>query len=144
MLEFDGGRVARLTCSIVAPPDRSLHLMGETGTLSIDDVWDYHSPTRISGNGLDLRSRVARRLDRRPSLKRLLAERVEVRHGRRVSRTGGGHRMDFSRGVSQLASQLEGAPLRMGPNLAAHITEATLALASAERVGARIPIRTEP
>ena len=39
----------RLTCSIVAPEDRSLRIFGEDGTLSIEDFWEYGAEVRVHG-----------------------------------------------------------------------------------------------
>src|SRR3954451_14069713 len=37
-LEFAGGVVARLTCSLVAPKDKSLTIVGDDGLLHVADV----------------------------------------------------------------------------------------------------------
>ena len=134
LLEFDGGVVARLTNSIIAPSDRSLRVVGERGVATIPDVWEYHTPLRITATGRGYGARLARKLEKKVSglvPKVLIGRRHAVAHGRRVPRTQGGHRMDFSRGIAQLAAQIEhGAPTLVGPDLALHVTEVTLALQS--------------
>ena len=134
LLEFDGGVVARLTNSIVAPSDRTLRVIGERGVATIPDVWEYHTPLRITATGMGFAARLSRKLEKKVSSvapKMLVSRRLPVAHGRRVPRTQGGHRMDFSRGIAQLAAQLEqGAPPLIGPDLALHVTEVTLALQS--------------
>ncbi len=146
VLEFDGGVVARLTNSILAPSDRSLRVVGELGVATIPDVWEYHTPLRITATGMSLAARVSRKVEKRvsafaPGL--LLSNRLPVAHGRRVPRTQGGHRMDFSRGIAQLAAQLErGAPALVGPALALHVTEVTLALQSQAAVARAEVMRT--
>src|SRR5699024_10351713 len=46
-LRFDSGVVARLTCSIVAPPDRSLTVVGDGGVLRLDNCWHFGSPVTL-------------------------------------------------------------------------------------------------
>jgi predicted dehydrogenase len=48
-LHFASGVVVRLTCSIVAPEDRSLQIFGEEGTLSIGDFWEYGAEVCVQG-----------------------------------------------------------------------------------------------
>ncbi len=51
--------------------------------------------------------------------------------------------MDFSRGIAQLAAQIErGAPALVGPDLALHVTEVTLALQSPRPPRGREVMRT--
>lgn len=49
-LQFDGGVVARLTCGMVAPKDLSLQVIGDGGTIIVEDAWNYRSPIRITNN----------------------------------------------------------------------------------------------
>lgn len=42
-IKFYSGVVARLTCSIIAPKNRSALIVGDTGSLKIQDCWDYGS-----------------------------------------------------------------------------------------------------
>ena len=146
VLEFDGGVVARLTNSIIAPSDRSLRIVGERGVATIPDVWEYHTPLRLSVTGMSYRARLSRKLEKRLSgiaPKLLLSRKLAVGHGRRVPRTQGGHRMDFSRGIAQLSAQIEhGAPALVGPELALHVTEVTLALQSPQAAGRAEAMRT--
>jgi len=136
VLEFDGGVVARLTNSIVAPSDRSLRVVCENAVLTMPDVWEYHTPLRVTPTGMSLAARVPRKIEKRLSAfmpKMLFGRSRAVAHGRKVPRTQGGHHMDFSRGIAQLAAQIErGAPGRVGPDLALHVTEVTLALQNPE------------
>ena len=43
-IKFASGVVARLTCSIVAPHDHSLKIIGDEGLLGVDDCWFYGTP----------------------------------------------------------------------------------------------------
>ncbi|MBP0447232.1 Gfo/Idh/MocA family oxidoreductase [Roseomonas sp. SSH11] len=146
VLEFDGGVVARLTNSIIAPSDRSLRVVCEGGVATLSDVWEYHTPLRISPTGNGLKARVPRLLEKRLSRfmpKMLFGWRRRVRYGRQVPRTQGGHHMDFSRGIAQLAAQIEkGAPALVSSELALHVTEVTLALQSPASAGQAQVMRT--
>lgn len=128
-LEFDGGVVARLTNSIVAPYDHRLRIIGEEGTIEIREPWDYASPVRLrrAADG-----RLARYLERRWSGlagTRLKPVRpVPFRSGR------GQPPMDFMRGVAELAEAVrEGRPCRLDADLAVHMTEVAEMLQYPER-----------
>lgn len=43
-LEFDGGVVARVTCGLAAPRDKSITIVGDYGTLSVGNVRDDGAP----------------------------------------------------------------------------------------------------
>lgn len=146
LLEFDSGIVARLTNSILAPADRSLRVVCEHAVVTVSDVWEYDSPVRVSPTGMRLAPRVARKIEQRvarltPGV--LLGRRVRPDRATRMRRTGGGHRMDFARGLAQVVDQLErGAPTVMDADLALHVTEVTLALAAPEGAGGRTMLET--
>jgi predicted dehydrogenase len=146
MLEFDDGIVARLTCSILAPSNRSLRVIGADGVATISDVWEYHAPVRVTETGAGVTSRLLRKIERRGSwfmTGMLLARAAKPVPGRRVGKTAGNHRMDFARGIAQLAAQIEdGAPPLVGPALALHVTEVTLALQTPEAGARAFTMRT--
>ena len=133
VLAFDHGVLARLTCSILAPTDRSLRVVGVDGVATLADVWEYDSPVRISRTGMALSSRVARKAEQKlhgvaPGL--MLGRRL--RHdGPRAVRTQGGHHMDSARGIAQLADAIGRLPPGPGAALALHVTAVTLALQDA-------------
>ena len=102
VLRFESGVVARVTCSLVAPHDHSLRIIGDDGVLSTDDTWFYDSPV--------YRRRSVNIWRRHQTLPR-----------RRVSLVGrptryryrGTQQMDFARGVADLADAIRtGAPDR--------------------------------
>jgi predicted dehydrogenase len=146
LLEFDGGIVARLSNSILAPANRSLRVIGADGVATLTDVWEYHAPVRISRTGAHFRPRLMRLIEKRlsrfiPGL--LLGSATRQVVGQKIAKTAGGHRMDFARGIGQLAAQIEaGADALVGPALALHVTEVTLALQAPEANGHAIPMQT--
>ena len=62
LLEFDGGIVARVTNSVVAPYDHRLRVIGDEGTLEVREPWDYASPVRLRSVST---GRLSRFLERR-------------------------------------------------------------------------------
>ncbi len=146
LLEFDGGVVARLSNTILAPANRSLRVVGTEAVATLTDAWEYHAPVRISPTGARFWPRVVRKIEKKlswllPGL--LLGWPAKQVDGRRVPKTAGGHRMDFARGIAQLAAQIEsGAPVRIGTALALHVTEVTLALQSPDAAGRAVSMQT--
>lgn len=120
VLTFEGGEVARLTCSIVAPHDHRLRMIGDTGVLGLREVWD---------NG------AAVRFYRRFTLRRRL---MEAPFGRRLRARGPSHpkvgrwgaaTMNFALGpIEMLAAQAEGRDCRLTNAMALHLTEVVLAI----------------
>ncbi|WP_191083229.1 Gfo/Idh/MocA family protein [Roseococcus microcysteis] len=143
VLRFDHGVVARLSLSIIAPHNRLLRVVGTQGFATIPDVWDNRARLRLSPTGKGLRHRAARKLELK-----LGAFLPGVTLGRALPvpyrpRPKGRPPMDYLRGVAQLAAQVEqGAPSLMGPDLALHVTEVTLALQSQEAAGRIQTMRT--
>ena len=72
-LNFRSGVVARVTCSIVAPLDHSVRVIGSEGMLTVDTYRDYDGPVRLERFGtLSLQGRKARSVRRSRLLQRLL------------------------------------------------------------------------
>lgn len=47
-LEFVSGPVARITCGLAAPRNRSMTIVGDEGILVLRDLWDHRSPVHLS------------------------------------------------------------------------------------------------
>jgi predicted dehydrogenase len=126
-IRFRSGVVARLTCSIVAPHDHRLRIVGDEGVLTVDDCWDYRSRAAVR-KWMTVRRRLL--LHPLPRPVRLPAPPV-----RGVSRFGSAS-MDFARGVAELARAIRfDVPGRLSPEMCLHITELSLAIHD----GARSP-----
>ena len=122
LLEFDGGVLARVTNSIVAPYDHRLRVVGDKGALEIRELWDYASPVvfRPTSQG-----RLARLLERRFGGIGT-ATRLPMARKPALRRKHGGPTMDFARGPAELATAvLEGRPSRLDADFAVHIAEVT-------------------
>lgn len=119
-IQFHSGVVARVTCSIVAPHDHSLRIIGDRGILRTDDCWDYRS-----GVSSRRQLRIRRRsfwspVKRRHKLPAPPVKQVE---------TQGSQSMDFARGPAEVARAVrEGRPCRLSPEFSLHVNELTLAI----------------
>ena len=127
-IEFANGVAARLTCSILAPHDHKLTVIGDDGILYTHDSWDYRSPV-YRRRWLTIRRR---------TLLSPLRERIRLPpppHGR--PRTQGAQKMGFARGPAELAASIrEGRACRLSPAFSLHVNEIALAIHHARRDGA--------
>ncbi len=120
VLFFENGVVARLTCSIVAPHDHSLQVVGDQGVLRVKRAWDNGAPVRFHK-----RLRIRRRLLEHPIGKR---QRLTVASPPNVKRTGAAS-MNFALGPMEMLNALEKKrPNRLSPDFALHLNEVTLAV----------------
>lgn len=131
-LEFPAGLVARLTCSIMAPRNHSLTIIGDEGVLEVEDCWDDGSPVFLT-----LRTSRFARWASHPVLSRLHRRRLPlVRSPNPLLQGAPGNRMDFSRGLAEVASSVrEGRPCRLGADVTLHLAEITLAMRSPSLMG---------
>jgi len=112
-LHFVSGVVARLTCSIVAPVDRSLTVFGDNGELTVEDCWDYGARVYI----------------RTPPIRGPRKKVPLVRKSRIKYACGGPHNLDFARGVAELAQAITtGRSCHLPTDLSLHVNEITLAM----------------
>jgi predicted dehydrogenase len=141
-IEFASGVVARLTCSIYAPHDHALRVIGDGGVLTVDDCWDYGSSVRVSK-----RTKLGLRVEKHPRAAKLAGlgpRRVPlVRTPRFASKTRGSNPMDFARGVADIAAAVrENRAPRMSSSFALHVNEVVLALQHPDELGSPRVIRS--
>lgn len=146
-IEYGNGLVARVTCSFVAPNDKSITIIGDDGILSVLDVRNdlcpvYFQPTPARG----IAAGVERRVNR---FRRLLHwPRAEIAwHYRKKLTLAQRHRgrlvsdskpVDFCRGPAELASAIrERRRCRLSAELGVHVVEIIEALQHPERHGGR-------
>lgn len=130
-LFFHSGMVARLTCSIVAPHDHRIRVVGDDGVLEMAKAWD--NAARLTYRR---RLRIRRRLLESPLGKRIkLKGPTHPMVGRR-----GAASMNFALGpVEMLEAIAAGRPCRLGGDYALHLNEVTLAIQNAgETTGAQV------
>jgi predicted dehydrogenase len=121
-VSFASGVVARLTCSIVAPHDHSLRIVGDEGVLGTRDCWYYDSPVHVRRHWTIRRRRLLSPIKSRVRLVR--------RPLRLLTRASG--QMDFARGVAEVAEALvERRPCRLSMEYCLHNTEVVLAIHNA-------------
>lgn len=125
IVRFESGVVARITFSIVAPPDHGLMIIGEEGILEVVDVWDFDSPVHIR-----------RRMIANPDNPNQYLEPPEayplLAGPERPSRYYDSHNIDQMRGVAEMSEAIRaGRKSRLNCEDALHVLEATLAIAGA-------------
>lgn len=135
---FDGGVVARLTCGLAAARDRSMQIVGDEGTLVVDDGWNSRSPVRLirprhegEGFGRKLRRAAAERLNRVLPGRIWAGERLPLPPAAYAT-PAHPSRIDFMRGPAEQAAAIaRGEPARLGGDFALHITELALLIQNA-------------
>lgn len=129
-MQFESGVTARLTCSILAPHDHQLRIIGDRAMLSTPDSWLFRSPVSIR------------------RLMHIRRRQFYLPWGRRYPLvTGGGHpssaKYDWSRGVADMAQAIaEGRKPRLAPDFCLHVNEIALGIHYANRSPGVVPITT--
>lgn len=138
-LFFDGGMVARLTCSIIAPHDHRFRIFGDRGVLEVKESWNNLAPVRTRA-----RFTIRRRLVTSPFARRVKPD-PSTRHPAASHKTGSP--MNFMLGpVELLDAVAAGRAARLAGDFALHLTEVSLAIQNAgEGTGAqRMTTRFHP
>jgi hypothetical protein len=144
-IEYAKDIVARVTCSVVAPRDKSLTIVGDEGVLSVENLRNDTAPVYISpGDGRRLRGTVASRiqslLNRLPWLGCQWSDKRKYPIAGKPSggTVGADKPVDFCRGPAELmAAVKENRPCRLSADLGLHITELIETLQYPERFGGR-------
>jgi predicted dehydrogenase len=125
-LFFKSGVVARLTCSIVAPHNHGIRIIGDTGILEVDECWNNDAAVRVR----------RRHVFRRRLINSPLAKRVKIKGAThpKVERWGAAG-MNFALGpMDMLAALKDSRPSRLSTGFALHLTEVILAIQNANGV----------
>jgi predicted dehydrogenase len=132
-VEFHSGASARVTCSMVAPYDHKLRVLGDKGILSVDECWDYGAPVLLhQRTPLKLWGEkhpyIARALRLAPQpVKPVRAANFEWKQ------KGGARPMDFARGIADLADAVrERRQPRLSARFSLHVNELVLAMQAGE------------
>jgi predicted dehydrogenase len=119
-IRFESGVVARLTCSILAPRDHGIRVIGDDGILSVRDSWFYSEAVY---------RRSWLRLGRRTLLSPIARRCRRARPPSRGPSRRGAAQMDYLLGVQELADAIrEGRPSRLSPEFCLHANEVVLAI----------------
>lgn len=122
-LFFSSGPIARLTCSIVAPHDHTLRIIGDAGVLEVDKSWDNNASVKVRRRHV-----VRRRLVNSPFAMRI---KLGGTTHPKVARWGAAA-MNFALGPAEMLSALkEARPCRLSADFALHLNEVTLAIQNA-------------
>ena len=133
-ITFESGVVARLTCSIIAPHDHTLRIIGDEGVLGTHDCWYYRSPVYIR-RPITIRRKTIMSPFKTPC--RLVGE------GKGRYRYRGAQQMDFARGVVELAEAVrEGRPSRISERYSLHVNEMVVAIDQARDTAAPYTMTT--
>ncbi len=119
-LFFESGVVARLTCSIIAPHNHCMRVVGDRGVVEIDECWSNGAAVRVRRRHV-----FRRRLINSPFARRVkMGTATDPKVGRR-----GAASMNFALGPAEMISALqEGRACRLGADFALHFNEVTLAI----------------
>ncbi len=122
-LFFENGPVVRLTCSIVAPHDHQIRIIGDEGVLKVKKAWDNSAPVKFYR-----RLRIRRRLLESPLGRKIkLGKQTHPKVGR-----WGAASMNFALGpVEMLQAIEENTQSRLSGDFALHLNEVTLAIQNA-------------
>ena len=146
-IEYDNGVVARVTCSIVAPLDKSITIIGERGNLYTKYVRNDGSPVYVGQTPPNryvagvmsrlghLRVKLEQLLRLPFSVSGLTFERKYPYARKPKFRNSAGNKpVDFLRGPAELAAaHREGRPCRLSPELGWHMVELIETLQHPER-----------
>jgi predicted dehydrogenase len=130
-IEYSGGVVARVTCGLVAPKDKSLTVIGDDGILLVADVRNDVCPVYVrSIPASPWRAAIERRVNR---LRRWFPgwdsewhiwSRYPMARKRARAFVGGDKMVDFCRGPAEMVDAIRHKrPCRLSPELGWHITE---------------------
>ncbi len=152
-IEYDDGVVARVTCSLVAPEDKSLTIIGDKGILHVHNVRHERCPVRYQTYE---RSRLGAAIERRVDALRLWLGMPLLHSGWTGWRTypyvatpphwlAGRKAVDFLRGPSEMAAaRREGRACRLSADLGQHIAEVVESLQHPLQGGARMILSSFP
>jgi predicted dehydrogenase len=146
-IEYNSGIVARITCSVVAPKDKSLTIIGDDGVLVVPNLRSDISPVYVrSIPPSRITSAVERRVNRLRAALGIAGMRPDwhlwtkypmVHSSARVFASSD-KSVDFCRGPAEVADAIrEKRPCRLSPELGWHITELTERLQYPERFAGR-------
>ncbi|GAA5626727.1 inositol 2-dehydrogenase/D-chiro-inositol 3-dehydrogenase [Brucella sp. NBRC 12953] len=137
-LRFKSGLVARLTSGLAMPKDRSLTIVADKGSITVDDLWDNRSAVRLESTTRKrsilsrVFGRVEAKLGKTLPWKPAVGSKLAYPKGDALSLPSFPSQIDFMRGVVDQARAIEtGKTAFFSGAVALHITEVALALNNA-------------
>lgn len=153
-IEFAEGVVARVTCGLVAPKDKSITVVGDDGVLFVGNVRNDAGPVIKRSSKLGrVQSFIAWRtqwlhrwLEARmawPGYEALFQQQVPLVRKPRGAVVGPGKPVDFLRGPAEMAAAIrEARPCRLSAEFGTHIVEIVELLQHPDRLGGRKQLTT--
>jgi predicted dehydrogenase len=152
-IEYADNVVARVTCGLVAPLDKSLTIIGDDGELTVSNVRNdigpvYHrrpQPSRVQLAISRRLPRLMRWLQSRFSVdeRTLFQRKIRPVHQKAETLVGPSKPVDFLRGPAEMAAAIhENRPCRLSADFGVHIVELVEALQHPERSGGRKELTT--
>jgi predicted dehydrogenase len=147
-ITFESGVVVRLTCSLVAPYNHVMKIIGDTGILTVEECWNYSSPVY-----LDKYSKTRFRAERYPITKAYpfirnwLGPHKAYPPVKKSSwkKQQARFRQDYARGIAELARAItEQRPSRMPADYCLHVTELALAIEKATNMPYQVTTTFKP
>ncbi len=137
-LRFKSGLVARLTSGLAMPKDRSLTIVADKGSITVDDLWDNRSAVRLESTTRKrsilsrVFGRVEAKLGKTLPWKPAVGSKLAYPKGAALSLPSFPSQIDFMRGVADQVRAIEtGKTAFFSGAVALHITEVALALNNA-------------
>lgn len=135
-IEFESGVVARLTCSLVAPYNHVMKIIGDTGILTVEECWNYSSPVLLDKYGKN-RFRAERYpiTKKYPFIKNWLGPHKVYPPVKKynLKKQLARYRQDYVRGIAELAHAItEKRPSLLPLDYCLHVTELAIAIQNAD------------
>jgi len=119
-LFFRSGTVARLSCSIIAPHNHSIRIIGDDGILEVNEAWNNEAAVRVRRRFVFRRKLVNSPITKRVKINRVTHPKVK---------RWGAAAMNFALGPAEMLLALnESRPSRLSAGFALHLNEVTLAI----------------
>src|SRR5665647_2396652 len=148
-ITFESGVVVRLTCSILAPNNHGMRIVGDKGVLTVEECLNYSAPVYLDKYS-SLRFRVERYPITRsyPFIKNWLDLHSRVYPPVKKSswkKRNARHRQDYARGVAELARAItEQRPARLPADYCLHVNELVWAIQNATHVPYQVTTTFKP
>ena len=134
-LHFRSGVAARITCSILAPHNHEIKIVGDKGALEVKECWDNEASVRFRR-----RLKIRRRLIENPITEKIKAPKT----GYPAVKRRGAAAMNFALGVADMLEAIsEQRTPRLSSEFSLHMTEAALAIHNAAHHNGRYEMKTE-
>ena len=137
-LKFVSGHVARVTCSIVAPPDHSIRIFGSNGMLYTHDIWEPRASVYIK-RAVKIRQRSVNL----PWGKKYPMVSPPAELSRQQVQRLKNKKVDFCLGIVEMVQSLqEKRPCRLSPRYCLHHDEIVLGMHHAGEHGSAYKMTT--